>query len=65
MPVWLLQYLNHKEFLLMLEMFQLPFMLQALVACLLLAVILSYFGVHVVTRGIVFIESHRPVWLLR
>jgi zinc/manganese transport system permease protein len=40
----------------MFEMFQLPFMLQSLVACLLLSVILSYFGVHVVTRGIVFID---------
>jgi zinc/manganese transport system permease protein len=40
----------------MLEMFQLPFMVQALVACLLLAVVLSYFGVHVVSRGIVFID---------
>lgn len=40
----------------MLEMFQLPFMMQSLVACLLLAAVLSYFGVHVVTRGIVFID---------
>ncbi len=40
----------------MLEMFQQPFMLQSLIACLLLAGILSYFGVHVVTRGIVFID---------
>lgn len=40
----------------MLEMFELPFMQQALVACLLMAAVLSYFGVHVVTRGIVFID---------
>jgi zinc/manganese transport system permease protein len=40
----------------MLDMFQLPFMVQALVACVLLAVVLSYFGVHVVSRGIVFID---------
>ncbi len=40
----------------MLEMFQLPFMTQALLACLLLSVILAYFGVHVVSRGIVFID---------
>lgn len=40
----------------MFDMFQLPFMVQALVACVLLAVALSYFGVHVVSRGIVFID---------
>ena len=40
----------------MLEMFQLPFMTQALLACLLLSVMLAYFGVHVVSRGIVFID---------
>jgi zinc/manganese transport system permease protein len=40
----------------MLEIFQLPFMTQALIACLLLSLILSYFGVHVVSRGIVFID---------
>ncbi|HEY9685559.1 MAG TPA: metal ABC transporter permease [Coleofasciculaceae cyanobacterium] len=40
----------------MLEMFQLPFMQQAFIACLLMAAMLSYFGVHVVTRGIVFID---------
>lgn len=40
----------------MLEMFQLPFMTQSLIACLLLSLILSYFGVHVVSRGIVFID---------
>jgi zinc/manganese transport system permease protein len=40
----------------MLEMFKLPFMSQALVTCLLLALVLSYFGVHVVRRGIVFID---------
>lgn len=40
----------------MLEMFQLPFMCQAFVVCLLLTVILSYFGIHVIRRGIVFID---------
>jgi zinc/manganese transport system permease protein len=40
----------------MIEMFQLPFMVQALIACLLLTLVLSYFGVHVVSRGIVFID---------
>lgn len=40
----------------MLEMLQLPFMIQALLACLVLSLILSYFGVHVVRRGIVFID---------
>jgi len=40
----------------MLEMFQLPFMQQALLACLLFSVVLSYLGVHVVGRGIVFID---------
>lgn len=40
----------------MLEMFQLPFMCQAFVVCLLLTVILSYFGIHVIKRGIVFID---------
>jgi len=40
----------------MLEMFQLPFMSQAFVVCLLLTFILSYFGIHVIKRGIVFID---------
>lgn len=40
----------------MLEMFKLPFMTQALITCLMLALVLSYFGVHVVRRGIVFID---------
>jgi zinc/manganese transport system permease protein len=40
----------------MFEMLNQPFMMQALLACLLLAVILAYFGVHVVSRCIVFID---------
>ncbi len=40
----------------MLEMFQMPFMIHATLACLMLAVLLSYFGVHVVSRCIVFID---------
>ena len=40
----------------MLEMFQLPFMSQAFIVCLLLSIILSYFGIHVIKRGIVFID---------
>lgn len=40
----------------MLEMLQLPFMLNALAVCLLMSVVLTYFGVHVVSRCIVFID---------
>lgn len=40
----------------MIEMLKLPFMLQALAGCLLLAVTLSYFGIHVVLRRIVFVD---------
>ena len=40
----------------MFEMFQLPFMVQAFVAALITGVLLSYLGVHVVGRGIVFVD---------
>lgn len=40
----------------MIDIFQLPFMAQALVGCLLLVSILSYFGIHVVLRRIVFVD---------
>ena len=40
----------------MIELFSIPFMLQAFVAGVLLAGILAYFGVHVVLRGIVFVD---------
>lgn len=40
----------------MLEMFQLPFMVQALIACLIMGLLLSYLGIHVVARGIVFVD---------
>ena len=38
----------------MFEMFQLPFMLQAFAAAAITGILLSYLGVHVVGRGIVF-----------
>jgi zinc/manganese transport system permease protein len=40
----------------MFEMFQLPFMVQAFIAALITGAILSYLGVHVVGRGIVFVD---------
>src|SRR4026209_431572 len=40
----------------MFEMFQLPFMLQAFIAAVITGVLLSYLGVHVVGRGIVFVD---------
>ena len=40
----------------MFEWFQFPFMVQALVACSVMGLVLSYFGIHVVGRGIVFVD---------
>ena len=40
----------------MLEMFQLPFMVQAFAAAVITGILLSYLGVHVVGRGIVFVD---------
>src|SRR6478672_5187939 len=40
----------------MFEMFQLPFMVQAFVAAVITGILLSYLGVHVVGRGIVFVD---------
>lgn len=40
----------------MFEMFQLPFMFQAFTAAIITGVLLSYLGVHVVGRGIVFVD---------
>src|SRR6266436_8863900 len=40
----------------MFEMFQLPFMVQAFAAALITGIVLSYLGVHVVGRGIVFVD---------
>ena len=40
----------------MFEMFQLPFMVQAFAAAVITGVLLSYMGVHVVGRGIVFVD---------
>ena len=37
-------------------MFQLPFMVQAFIAAVITGVLLSYLGVHVVGRGIVFVD---------
>src|SRR5438045_7369113 len=37
-------------------MFQLPFMVQAFVAAIITGALLSYLGVHVVVRGIVFVD---------
>ncbi len=39
-----------------LDVFQFPFMVQALMACLLMSFLLPYLGMHVVQRGIVFID---------
>ena len=40
----------------MFEMFQLPFMVQAFAAAVITGILLSYMGVHVVGRGIVFVD---------
>lgn len=40
----------------MFEMFQLPFMVQAFTAAIITGILLSYLGVHVVGRGIVFVD---------
>src|SRR5215475_5558371 len=40
----------------MFDMFQLPFMLQAFIAAVITGIVLSYLGVHVVGRGIVFVD---------
>src|SRR6478752_7751635 len=40
----------------MFDMFQLPFMVQAFTAAVITGVLLSYMGVHVVGRGIVFVD---------
>lgn len=40
----------------MFDMFQLPFMVQAFIAALITGALLSYLGVHVVGRGIVFVD---------
>src|ERR1051326_602013 len=40
----------------MFEMFQLPFMVQGFAAALITGALLSYLGVHVVGRGIVFVD---------
>lgn len=40
----------------MFDMFQLPFMVQAFTAALITGILLSYLGVHVVGRGIVFVD---------
>ena len=40
----------------MFDMFQLPFMVQAFLAAIITGVLLSYLGVHVVGRGIVFVD---------
>ena len=40
----------------MFEMFQLPFMTQAFISAVITGILLSYLGVHVVGRGIVFVD---------
>lgn len=40
----------------MLEMLQLPFMVQALISLVIMGLFLSYLGIHVVRRGIVFVD---------
>ena len=40
----------------MFDMFQLPFMVQAFAAAVVTGILLSYMGVHVVGRGIVFVD---------
>lgn len=40
----------------MIDIFRLPFLFQALLACLVLSLVLPYFGLHVVRRRIVFVD---------
>lgn len=40
----------------MFEMFNLTFMVYALAACVIMAIVLSYLGIHVIGRGIVFVD---------
>ncbi|MFQ5710038.1 MAG: metal ABC transporter permease [bacterium] len=40
----------------MIEMFQLPFMLHAFIGLVIMGLFLSYLGIHVVRRGIVFVD---------
>ncbi len=40
----------------MFEWFEFPFMVQALVACSVMGIVLAYFGIHVIGRGIVFVD---------
>src|SRR5256885_15284098 len=40
----------------MLEMFNLPFMKDAFIVSVMIGLVLSYLGVHVVGRGIVFVD---------
>jgi len=40
----------------MFDMFQLPFMVQAFITAVITGILLSYLGVHVVGRGIVFVD---------
>src|SRR3954464_9205935 len=40
----------------MFDMFQLPFMVQAFTAAIITGLLLAYLGVHVVGRGIVFVD---------
>lgn len=40
----------------MIDIFRLPFLLQAFLGCLILALVLPYFGLHVVRRRIVFVD---------
>lgn len=40
----------------MFEWLAFPFMVQALVACSAMGIVLAYFGIHVVRRGIVFVD---------
>jgi len=40
----------------MTDIFQLPFLFQAFLACMILALVLPYFGLHVVRRRIVFVD---------
>ena len=40
----------------MLEMFSLSFMVNAFIACIIFGLLLSYLGIHVIGRGIVFVD---------
>ncbi|RMG38219.1 MAG: metal ABC transporter permease, partial [Methanobacteriota archaeon] len=40
----------------MLEMFNLPFMVMALIGAIIMGILLSYLGIHVIGRGIVFVD---------